>query len=127
MVDSNLLSVRDKITHGAAKVVIPLAIHHAWLMFHLDKCGVSEASDLRDSNYKMYKDHYYKIIRAVLDDGSNFGGFAPNSTMREAVDVAFTLLDSDGGYEMLIKKFYEAEEKHFWKKFVAENFQIKHE
>ena len=122
-----LKELRAKITHGSAKVAIPIAIHYAHQMFRCQEgCDtlIHSILDMEDNTRAfIYKVHYFKMLKKILQEKHKF---PDDHTIIKALEVSFTLMDSDSAYEDLLKDFYEAEEDYFWALFISSKSERHH-
>lgn len=122
------LDERDTITLGlrgkekTLKWIMEKMIRFAHKKYVDKNCIIKHITDIRDTDKLYYMTYYYKALNDVLNNNGryNFDDDHPNRLM---IDLTFTMLDSDEAYQYILKKFYEKQERFFWKLFKSENFQ----
>ena len=123
-IGERIKQLRYKIMVAQAKSAIPYAIYYAHAMFASHDEGntiVRTAADMVDSKQFEIKRHYLEQLKKVLQDGKTvYGHLHDEHPAIKAVEVAFTMLDTDGAYEQLLEDYYN-EDKAYWREYFKQH------
>ena len=123
-IGERIRQIRYRVMVAQAKTAIPYAIYYAHAMFSGTIDGdtiVRTAADMTDSKQFEIKRHYLEQLKKVLQNGNTtYGHLHDDHPAVKVVEVAFTMLDTDGAYEQLMEDYYN-EDKEYWREYFKKN------